>query len=215
MYKKLILLAVSGSLALPVQAEEQPMIELEPVIVTAPLQLKLSESAMPVTVLSGDELRMKMGHSIGDTLKNELGISSQSFGPGVGTPVIRGQAGPRVRVLSNGIGANDMSAISPDHAISVEPLLAERIEVLRGPATLLYGSGAMGGVVNIIDNRIPDQLPDKLFGGALDQRFDSTSDETSTALKIDGGQGNLAYHLDGFYRHRNNLDIGGQRDRYR
>lgn len=209
MYKKLILLAASGGFALPVQAEEQPLTELEPVIVTSPLQLKLSESAMPVTVISDDELRMKTGHSIGDTLKNELGISSQSFGPGVGTPVIRGQAGPRVRVLSNGVGANDMSAISPDHATSIEPLLAERIEVLRGPATLLYGSGAIGGVVNVIDNRIPGQMFDKAVGAALEQRFDSTSDETSTTMKVEGGQGNLAYHLDGFYRHRNNLDIGG------
>lgn len=153
---------------------------------------------------------MKVGHSIGDTLKNELGISNQSFGPGVGTPVIRGQSGPRVRVLNNGIGSNDASAISPDHATSVEPLLAERIEVLRGPATLLYGSGAMGGVVNVIDNRIPGKLPDKLLGGALEQRFDSTSDETSTTMKLEGGQGNIAYHLDGFYRNRNNLDIGGR-----
>jgi iron complex outermembrane receptor protein len=123
--------------------------------------------------------------------------------------VIRGQAGPRVRVLNNGIGSNDVSAISPDHATSVEPLLAERIEVLRGPATLLYGSGAMGGVVNVIDNRIPGRQFDKLVGAALEQRFDSTSDETSTAMKIEGGKDNIAYHVDGFYRHRNNLDIGG------
>ncbi|MDD2761559.1 MAG: TonB-dependent receptor [Methylomonas sp.] len=209
MYKKLVLLAASGSLALPAQAEEQPITELEPVIVTSPLQLKPSESAVPVTILSDDELRMKTGHSIGDTLKNELGISSQSFGPGVGTPVIRGQAGPRVRVLSNGIGSNDVSAISPDHATSVEPLLAERIEVLRGPATLLYGSGAMGGVVNVIDNRIPGSRFDKLLGAALEQRFDSASDETSTTMKVEGSKDHIAYHLDGFYRHRNNLDIGG------
>ena len=187
----------------------EPETELDSIIVTAPLSATEAESAVPVTVLSGDELRMKTAHSIGETLKDELGISSQSFGPGVGTPVIRGQAGPRVRVLNNGTGSNDVSSISPDHATSVEAVLAERIEVLRGPATLLYGSGAMGGVVNVIDNRIPGQLPDKLLGGALEQRFDSTSDETSTALKLEGGQGNLAYHLDGFYRHRNNLDIGG------
>ena len=191
-------------------AAEENVLELDEVVVTAPLQDKVSESAVPVTVLSDDELRMKVGHSIGDTLKNELGISNQSFGPGVGTPVIRGQAGPRVRVLNNGIGSNDASAISPDHATSVEPLLAERIEVLRGPATLLYGSGAMGGVVNVIDNRIPSLMPDKLLGGALEQRFDSTSDETSTTMKLEGGQGNIAYHIDGFYRNRNNLDIGGR-----
>ncbi|MDD1621125.1 MAG: TonB-dependent receptor, partial [Methylococcaceae bacterium] len=80
----------------------------------------------------------------------------------------------------------------------------------RGPATLLYGSGAMGGVVNVIDNRVPGRQFDKLVGAALEQRFDSTSDETSTTMKVEGGQGNLAYHLDGFYRHRNNLDIGGR-----
>nr|WP_245619715.1 TonB-dependent receptor [Methylomicrobium agile] len=191
------------------QAEQQPAVELDPIIVTSPLQLKLSDSAMPVTVLSDEELRMKTGHSIGETLKNELGITSQSFGPGVGTPVIRGQAGPRVRVLNNGIGSNDASAISPDHATSVEPLLAERIEVLRGPATLLYGSGAIGGVVNVIDNRIPGRAFDKALNAALEQRFDSTSDETSTVMKVEGSKDHLAYHVDGFYRHRNNLDIGG------
>ena len=211
MHKKFIYLTVPATLfALPVYAEEQPALELEPIFVTVPLQQNLSESAVPANVLSDDELRMKVGHSIGDTLKNELGISSQSFGPGVGTPVIRGQAGPRVRVLNNGIGSNDASAISPDHATSVEPLLAERIEVLRGPATLQYGSGAMGGVVNVIDNRIPSLMPQKLLGGALEQRFDSTSDESSTTMKLEGGQGNIAYHLDGFYRNRNNLDIGGR-----
>lgn len=192
-----------------VYALEEEVQQLEDVVVTAPLQDKVSESAVPVTVLSDEELRLKVGHSIGETLKNELGITSQSFGPGIGTPVIRGQSGPRVRVLNNGIGSNDASAISPDHATSVEPLLAERIEVLRGPATLLYGSGAIGGVVNVIDNRIPGKLPDKLLGGALEQRFDSVSDESSTTMKIEGGKSNLAYHLDGFYRDRNNLDIGG------
>jgi len=208
--KTAILFLLSTTAAAPaVYAAEEDVQELDEVVVTAPLQDKASESAVPVTVLSDEELRLKVGHSIGDTLKNELGITSQSFGPGVGTPVIRGQSGPRVRVLNNGIGSNDVSAISPDHATSVEPLLAERVEVLRGPATLLYGSGAIGGVVNVIDNRIPGKLPDKLVGGALEQRFDSVSDETSTVMKIEGGKGNLAYHLDGFYRDRNNLDIGG------
>jgi iron complex outermembrane recepter protein len=191
-------------------AADEPILELKEVVVTAPSQEQDSDFADPVIVLSDETLRLNVGHSIGETLKNELGISNQSFGPGVGTPVIRGQSGPRVRVLGNGIGSNDVSAISPDHATSTEPLLAERIEVLRGPGTLLYGSGAIGGVVNIIDNRIPSVLPDQLLGGALEQRFDSVSDETATVMKIEGGKGNLAYHLDGFYRDRGNLDIGGQ-----
>ncbi|WP_411727267.1 TonB-dependent receptor [Methyloglobulus sp.] len=210
MNKKTAIFSLSMTVLVPtVHAAEENIQELEEVIVTAPLQEKVSESAVPVTVLSDEELRLKVGHSIGETLKNEPGITSQSFGPGVGTPVIRGQSGPRVRVLNNGIGSNDASAISPDHATSVEPLLAERIEVLRGPATLLYGSGAIGGVVNVIDNRIPGKLPDRLLGGALEQRFDSVSDETSTVMKVEGGKGKLAYHLDGFYRDRNNLNIGG------
>lgn len=187
-------------------ATEDTVTELEAVTVTAS---KPIEVISPTTVISDDELAMKIGNSIGDTLKNELGISNQSFGPGVGTPVIRGQSGSRVKVLSNGIGSNDVSSISPDHASSVEPLLAERIEVLRGPAALLYSGGAMGGIVNVVDNRIPSRIADKLLSGGLEQRFDSTSDETSTTMKIEGGKDHLAYHLDGFYRHRNNMDIGG------
>src|SRR5664279_3011240 len=208
MYKKLILLAASTTtFALQAHSDEQSVIELEPVIVTAPLQ---QTTAVPVTVLEDDELIMKMGHTIGETLKQEQGVSSQSFGPGVGTPVIRGQSGPRVRVLSNGIGNNDVSQLSPDHAASIEPIMADRIEVLRGPATLLYGSGAIGGVVNVIDNRIPSFMPDKPFGGAFEQSYNSVSSETSTALKAEGGAKHVAYHLDGLYRNSNNLHIGGQ-----
>lgn len=191
-------------------AAKQSVIEFEPIIVTSPLQDKASEAATPVTVLSDDELMMKMGHTIGETLKQEQGITSQSFGPGVGTPVIRGQSGPRVRVLQNGIGSNDVSQLSPDHATSIEPSMSDQIEVLRGPATLLYGSGAMGGVVNVIDNRIPSFIPNKPFGGAFEQRFDSVADETSTALKAEGGKSHFAYHLDGLFRNRSNMSIGGQ-----
>jgi iron complex outermembrane receptor protein len=183
--------------------------ELETVIVTAPLPTKLSDATVPVTVLSGDDLTMKMGHTIGETLKQELGITSQSFGPGVGTPVIRGQSGPRVRVLENGIGSNDVSQLSPDHATSIDPALAESIEVLRGPATLLYGSGAMGGVVNIIDNRIPTHLYTKPVNIVFDQRYDTAFNESSSAMKSEGSYGNWAYHLDGLYRDRGDMAIGG------
>lgn len=189
--------------------EELPETELNELVVSAPFSLKVSESAKPVTVLSGEKLRTKIAGTLGETLKNELGITTQSFGSGVGTPVIRGQAGPRVRVMQNSIGNNDVSTLSPDHANSVEPLLAERIEVLRGPATLLYGSGAIGGVVNVIDNRIPEILPTKLIGGAAEQRYDSSNNETASVVKIEGGKKGIAYHLDGFYRSHGNLRIGG------
>ena len=202
--------ASTVTFTLPAHSDDQSVIELEPVIVTAPLQQKVSETAVPVTVLEGEELTMKMGHTVGDTLIQEQGITSQTFGPGVGTPVIRGQSGTRVRVLSNGIGSNDVSQLSPDHATAIEPFMVDRIEVLRGPATLLYGSGAMGGVVNVIDNRIPVLMPDKPVGGAVEQSYNSVSDETSTGLKAEGGAGHVAFHLDGLYRNSNNLHIGGQ-----
>ncbi|MEQ1484702.1 TonB-dependent receptor [Methyloglobulus sp.] len=168
-----------------------------------------AKSAKPTTVLSGDELRNKVGQTIGDTLSNELGITSQSFGAGVGSPVIRGQAGPRVRVMQNSLGNNDVSSLSPDHANGVDPIIAERVDVLRGPSTLLYGNGAIGGIVNVIDNRIPEVVPDKLIGGAGEQRYDSASNESSSALKLEGGKNNFAYHVDGFYRDQNNTHIGG------
>lgn len=207
--KAALILGASIVLSTPLQAEENQPEELEAVLVTAPLPQTAEESSRPVTVLRDEELRKKLGATIGETLKQELGVSSQSFGSGVGTPVIRGQSGPRVRVMQNSIGNNDVSTLSPDHANSVEPLLAERVEVLRGPATLLYGSGAIGGVVNVIDNRIPEKMPDKLIGGALEQRYSSVANETASVIKVEGGKSNFAYHVDGFYRDRDNLHIGG------
>jgi len=194
-----------------VHAEDDDIHAMDDMIVTGTgLKHSTSKSARPVTVLSGDQLRTKVGQTIGDTLKNEPGITSQSFGSGVGAPVIRGQSGSRVRVMQNSLGNNDVSSLSPDHANGVDPVIAERIEVLRGPSTLLYGSGVIGGVVNVIDNRIPEQVPDKLIGGVGEQRFDSATTETSSALKLEGGKNKFAYHVDGFYRDQGNTHIGGQ-----
>ena len=159
--------------------------------------------------MSGENLRIKVGQTLGETLQNELGVTNQSFGAGVGTPVIRGQAGPRVRVMQNSLGNNDASSLSPDHATGVDPIIAERVEVLRGPSTLLYGNGAIGGIVNVIDNRIPEAVPDKLIGGAGEQRYDSVTNESASALKLEAGKGNFAVHADGFYRDQNNTHIGG------
>ena len=212
MNKKLgIFFLSTSSLGFNAVAADNEIYKLDDFYITSTgIKQYTSKSARPVTVLSGEELQKKMGTTIGDTLKNELGITSQSFGPGVGTPVIRGQSGPRVRVLQNSIGNNDVSSLSPDHANGVNPISAERIEVLRGPSTLLYGNGAIGGIVNVIDNRIPEQVPDKLLGGVVAQRYDSASDLTSSALKLDGGKDKFAFHLDGFYNDQNNTHIGGQ-----
>ncbi|MEQ8409452.1 MAG: TonB-dependent receptor [Gammaproteobacteria bacterium] len=180
----------------------------EQIIVTTPFAQTAAETALPVGSLSGEELREKMANTLGDTLRNEIGISTSSFGPGVGHPVIRGQSGNRVSVLSNGVGVTDASNQSPDHAEGVEVALADRLEVIRGPATLLYGSGAVGGVINVIDQRVPNKLVDspEFF---LEQSHNSASNENKTVIRLDAATGALAIHLDAFHRENDNVDIPG------
>ena len=133
-----------------------------PITVSAnPLGLDLNSTTLPASVLEGDALIEQRSGTLGETLKNLPGVNSDTFGGGASRPVIRGQTAPRVKVLSDGSEVMDASGISPDHAVTVEPLLAERIEVLRGPATLLYGGGAIGGVVNVVDKKIPTEVPEK------------------------------------------------------
>ncbi len=195
--------------AAPLYAEENIQKLDDMTVVSAPFVESSDNSAHPITVLSGDELRTKVGSTLGEMLQNELGVTNQSFGSGVGIPVIRGQSGSRVKVMQNSLGNNDASSLSPDHATGVDPIIAERVEILRGPSTLLYGSGAMGGIVNVIDNRIPEKLFDKVIGGAGEQHYDSATDETSSALKLEGSKNNFAYHVDGFYRDAGNTSVGG------
>jgi iron complex outermembrane receptor protein len=209
MYRPLAAIPLYALATLACAEENAAPRQLEEVVVSAPLEQTEEEIARPVTMLKDEELRQQVGPTIGETLKNEPGVTSQSFGPGVGQPVIRGQTGPRVRVMSNSLGNGDVSQLSPDHANSIEPVLAERIEVLRGPSTLLYGSGAIGGIVNVIDNRIPDAAPEKPISATGEQRYNSVSDETTSNIKLEGGKDLFAFHLDGFYRDRDNLHIGG------
>lgn len=204
-----VLAVAAGTSALPTHAGDLPETELETVVVSAPTEPTDDPLAHAVTVLKGEALRLRVGPTLGETLKNEPGITSQSFGPGVGQPVIRGQGGPRVRVMSNGLGNGDVSQLSPDHANGIEPVLADRIEVLRGPSTLRYGSGTIGGIVNVIDNRIPEAAPDRPLSATGEQRYNSVSDEWTSNLKVEAGRDIFALHLDGFYRDRGNLHIGG------
>ena len=181
---------------------------MEHVLVSVPIHKKTSETALPVTVLSGDELRRAVGSTIGETLGTTPGVASASFGPGVGRPVIRGQQGARAVTLNNGIAAADASSLSPDHAVSVEPILAESIEVLRGPSTLLYGGGAIGGVINVVDNRIP-RAPIEGVQGAVEYRNDSASSMDTATVKLEAGAGNFAFHFSGTARDFDNQDIPG------
>lgn len=181
---------------------------LEQIVVTAPFEESEAETMLPIGILSGEALREKVTNSLGDTLKNEIGVNSASFGTGVGQPIIRGQTGNRVSVLQNGVGLTDASNVSPDHANGVEPLLADRIEVVRGPSTLLYGSGAVGGVVNVIDNRIPEVLPERI-NFQLEQNYNSVNEENKTVIRLDGSVGNFGFHLNAFTRDNDNVDIDG------
>ncbi|MGH8651650.1 MAG: TonB-dependent receptor plug domain-containing protein [Gammaproteobacteria bacterium] len=148
------------SLATPLAAQEifaqekqaepkEEVITLEPITVTAtPLEAEEQHIAQPVEVLRGERLRRRQALTIGETLAREPGISASDFGQGASRPIIRGLGGSRVRLLEGGIGSMDVSNLSPDHAVSIDPLQASQIEILKGPATLLYGSGAVGGIVN-------------------------------------------------------------------
>lgn len=181
---------------------------MEHVLVTVPIHKKSAETALPVSVLAGDALQQSVGQSIGATLAQQPGLHSASFGPAVGQPVIRGHAGPRVRILQNGLSSADAAATSADHAVAVEPLLADAIEVVRGPATLLYGGGAIGGVVNVLDNRIP-RLPGEGLSGAVEYRHDSATSGDSGVFRLEGGNDQVAFHLSGLYRDWNDVKIPG------
>jgi iron complex outermembrane recepter protein len=182
----------------------------EVVVVTArPDASALSDIAQPVTVLSGTDLALRLQPTLGETLAQQPGVSSTYFGPGASRPVIRGQGGDRVRILQGGLGTADASNISPDHAVSFDPLAARQIEVVRGPATLLYGSNAVGGVVNVIDARIPDSVPEHALSGKLDLTGGTAAEEKSGAFALNGGAGNFAWHADFLKRQTEDLKIPG------
>ncbi|MEM1231823.1 MAG: TonB-dependent receptor plug domain-containing protein, partial [Pseudomonadota bacterium] len=145
--------------------------------------------AQAATVLEGDALQRVLAANIGSTLATQAGVHNSSFGNAVGRPVIQGLGGPRVRVMQDRIDALDLSVTSADHVVTVEPLIAERVEILKGPSTLLYGTGAIGGVVDVQTNRIPKAAPEGGLGGvtgAVETRFDDNTDGNSTAGMVRG-----------------------------
>jgi len=186
------------------QAQQDDIYEL----ITTAIHVKKSETALPVTVLTGEELRSAARATLGDTLAGQPGINNASFGPAVGQTVIRGQQGRRVMNLSNGVPNADASGNSADHAQTVEPILAEAVEVLRGPSTLLYGGGAIGGVVNVIDRRIASTVPEAP-AFSIETRHDTASDMNTVVGSLDFATGNLVWHIDGMQREWNDLEIPG------
>jgi iron complex outermembrane receptor protein len=191
-------------------ADTKPVQDLKSVTVTAvPGGQNADRLVIPVAVLAGSQLDNAKGSTIGDTVSKIPGVQTTALGQAVGRPVIRGLGGPRVAVTENGLGSADVSNVSQDHAVTVEPFLADQIEVLKGPSTLLYGSGAIGGVVNVVDGRIPQQAPDGGFGGRAEARYDSVSDGHTGMFRLDGGNDTFAMHVDGLRRDDGNYDIPG------
>lgn len=212
MKASLLACAVASAFACPVagwaqQAPADPKNEsknepkkIEQITVTAsPLNRAQTELAQPATVLDSEELRRKRAASIGDTLARETGVQSSAFGAAAGRPIIRGLEGPRIRVLENGIGTMDASSVSPDHVVTTESLHADQIEILRGPASLLYGSGAIGGVVNVVSNLIP-RKPVAGLEGDFEARAGSANRERTASANLNAGAGEWALHLDGSKR---------------
>lgn len=172
--------------------------ELSTVTVSGSTQSPVGATAQPAAVIYPDELG-RSGNTLGELLANTPGIANASFGAGVGRPVIRGMGGNRVKILQNGSDSADVSALSSDHAPMAEAATAEQVEVLYGPSTLIYGSGIVGGVVNVIDQRI-HELPQTGIAGEVSAQGSSVDNGYSTSAMLDAGRGNWILHVDGFKR---------------
>jgi len=180
------------------------------IIVTAPVHRDRMDVLSGTSVLTGTQLTTALRPTIGETLERTPGVSATSFGPNASRPILRGLQGERVRVLTDGIGSVDVSNTSVDHAVVINPLLAERVEVLRGPEALLYGSAAIGGVVNVIDKRIPRAIPDEPVHIDAIASYGSAANERSGGVALDAPiGGGFVAHFDGSYLKTGDLRIGG------
>jgi len=162
----------------------------------------------PTKILQGDELLNKLGSTLGATLANELGVSATGYGAGSSRPVIRGLEGSRVQILQNGLSVGDVSNISQDHAVGNNMQNAHQVEILRGAAALLYGSGSSGGLVNVVNDRILTNLPDRPTG-AINTSYETVNNGRAGSLELDGAIGSVAVHVDTAINNANNYSIPG------
>ena len=197
----LLTAALLGALTNPAMAQSSDASAARVVITGNPLGSAL---AQPSELLTGDALAVRRAGTLGETLSGLAGVSASGFGPQSSRPVIRGLDGDRIRLLDNGGASADASNLSFDHAVAVDPLVVERIEVLRGPAALLYGGNATGGVVNTIDNRIPRD-PLSGLGGRAELRLGGAAAERASSALVEGGQDGLNWHVDAAQRHSADL----------
>lgn len=173
-----------------------PELHYHEVVSVSPDARNQFEAFQPTSVLAGQELGKQLEMSIGATLENQPGVASRTFGPATARPVIRGLDGDRVLILQDGQRTGDLSTQSADHAVTINPAAAQRIEVVRGPATLLYGSNAIGGLVNVITENIPTKAYQGTAGNAT---FDvgSAAKEAGAAADVRVGDGRFALHAGG------------------
>lgn len=208
-----VLMAAQGAHAQTV--DDEPGDTGDVIVVTAsPLNLRLDETIVGTSVITNEQLRRNFQNTLAETIATLPGVSSTYFGPAASRPVIRGLADGRIRVLDNGIGSIDASVTSPDHAVAIDPASAAQIEVIRGPATLLYGSSASGGVVNVISGKIPTEAPEDGFEAGFtlgtstaDDGTDASGNLDFTLAEFEGGS--LVLHADGFYREASDYEIPG------
>ncbi len=192
-------------------AADQPAVQIDEIIVSAsPMNIDRFDIVQGTSILSGAELADSLKGSLGETLAKQPGITSTFFGPFASRPIIRGFDGDRIRVLFDGIGSIDASSVSPDHQVGGDSAAAERIEVLRGPSTLMYGSSAVGGVVNIIDGRIPSEVPENGFAGSATAGYATNAREGFVNGSADIALGdNFVVHADGGWRDTKDYRIKG------
>ncbi len=203
--QKLIFVFISGLLSSVAFAQSTtPALEI-----TATGSQEATQSILtPTKVLQGDELLNKLGSTLGATLANELGVSATGYGAGSSRPVIRGLEGSRVQILQNGLSVGDVSNISQDHAVGNNMQNAHQVEILRGAAALLYGSGSSGGLVNVVNDRILTNLPDRPTG-AINTSYETVNNGRAGALELDGAIGSVAVHVDTAINNANNYRIPG------
>lgn len=196
----------AAAIAFEASGQEDPEGIEEIVVLAHPLAR--DGLAQPSAVLEADDLERAAADNIGATVGSEPGIHNSSYGVGAGRPVIHGLGGARVRVMEEQIDTLDVSVSSGDHAVTVDPFVAERVEVLKGPATLLYGSGAIGGVVDVHTGRIPRAVP-RSARGVFDLRGSDNGNGGNGSFRLDGGSGKVAWHVDAFARKADDYDIPG------
>jgi iron complex outermembrane receptor protein len=201
--------AAASLFVVSVQIHAQESKVEEVVVTSTALRENPLEVAQPTAVIAGDDLRRRIAASLGETLAKELGVSSTYFGPTASRPVIRGLGGYRVQTLQDGLASLDISGLSQDHAVTIESVVSQQIEVIKGPAALLYGSGAAGGLVNVVTHRVPMKQPKEPFAAAAELRGDTAADERTKAVSFDGGTGLLALHADYFDRETDDVEIPG------